>query len=374
MFGSTKDLSKRLMHEDAEEQDAAQEEIEEEEREEGTREEDEGGEEEAHTPEVKELIEHVVANIIVPIELSEQQFMRADDTGRVIGYMHTGLLERMRLLGQDPFKFVKNILKRRQSERADMRRHHAYNRVYGGYVERYKYERYAEGRQIEDREWMVKIIERYDYSSHGKVFTAPWHGENPHECNVKYLMVCCAVKSTSRPSHRDPKSLWWPSQGEKKPIEELMREGRVFRDGVMEVWVKLTESEYRDAFAGWLNEDKKKDAIKNGLLLPSTLPHRMMPLHEYLPRTVTHSAEEAHLAEEDPESAANFYVEDMGEGAAGGNRAQKKHKTNHKTNHKTKSKSKSKSKSKCKTKSKSKCKTKSKSKCKTKSKSKSRHH
>ena len=364
--------SRRSMHEDAEEQDANQAEIEEEEREEGTREEDEGGEEEAYTPEVKELIEHVVANII-HIELSEQQYMRADDTGRVIGDIHPGLLERMRLLGQDPFKFVKNILKRRQSERADMQRHHAYNRAYGGYVERYKYERYDdEGRSIEDREWMVKIIEHYDYLSHGKVFTAPWHGENPHECNVKYLMVCCAVKSTSRPSHRDPKSLWWPSQGEKKPIEELMREGRVFRDGMMEVWVKLTESEYRDAFTGWLNEDKKKDAIKNGLLLPSTLPHRMIPLHEYLPRTVTHSAEEAHLAKEDPESGETFFTEEATGGdeakgmSEGGNRAQKKHK------HKSKCKTKCKTKRKCKTKSKCKCKTKSKTK--TKTKCKNRHH
>jgi hypothetical protein len=347
------DLSKRLMPADAEEQDADQAEIEEEEREDGTRE-DEIPEVEAYTPEVKELIEHVVANII-SLEFREQQFMRADDTGRVIGhigYIHPGLLERMRLLGQDPFRFVKNILKRRQSEREYMRRPGSDHNVYGRYVERYKYESYDdEGRWIHHSEWMVKIIEYYDYFSHGKVFTAPWHGKNPHEFNVKSLMVCCEVKSTSRRPFRDPKSLWWPSQ-EKTPIEELMPEGRVFIDGMMEVWVKLTESEYRDGFTGW-NADRKQDAIENGLLLPSTIPRGMTPLREYLPRTVTHSAEEAHLAEEDP-SAANFHVEEIAAGGMleGGNRAQKKHKTKHKCKTKTKPKrkTKTKSKSKCKTK------------------------
>jgi hypothetical protein len=207
-----------------------------------------------------------------------------------------------------------------------------------------------------------------------RISSSPWHGENPAECDdMTGLSVCCKLTKYHKGPYPGPTyPLWWrsenPMKNPIKPIDDLMsewhqmHEGRVFSDGSHQVWVQLTETEFKDSLSGndeAIYERMEKDLLKR--VVPGTPPHvsGMVPFTEYWPCAVTGE----YIEDPDAKLAATFYMEAPGM-SDGGNRAQKKHKPKHKT------KSKCKPKSKCKTKSKSKCKTKSKSK----SKPKNRNH
>ena len=238
-----------------------------------------------------------------------------------------------------------------------------------------------------DKGWMVKIMHSWSYTvphfdqTRERIGSAPWHGENPAECNMTGLSVCCKLTKYHKGDYPGPNyyqgptyPLWlmsWAMSTPPKmqPIVELMRDGRVFSDGGHQVWVQLTETEFKDSFSyGGEAIYVEKDLLKR--VDPETPPYisGMMQFKAYRPCTVTEDVTEdpdAKLAEEFYEEADDK-MSDGAHGAEGGTRAQKKHKPKHKHKHKTKTKSKTKSKSKCKTKTKTKCKTtKTKSKCKT---------
>ena len=252
-----------------------------------------------------------------------------------------------------------------------------------------------------DKGWMVKIMHSWSYTvphfdqTRERIGSAPWHGENPAECNMTGLSVCCKLTKYHKGDYPGPNyyqgptyPLWlmsWAMSTPPKmqPIDELMREGRVFSDGGHQVWVQLTETEFKDSFSyGGEAIYVEKDLLKR--VDPGTPQHMqdMRPFREYRPCTVTED-----VTEDADAGAENFYDEadddgmsDGAHGAEGGTRAQKKHKPKHKHKHKTKTKSKTKSKcktktkTKCKTtKTKSKCKSKCKYKCKSKSKSKTKN-
>jgi len=269
-----------------------------------------------------------------------------------------------------------------------------------------------------DKGWMVKIMHSWSYTvphfdqTRERIGSAPWHGENPAECNMTTsLSVCCKLTNYHKGSYPGPNyyqgptyPLWlmaWAKSTSQQPIDELMRDGRVFSDGSHQVWVQLTETEFKDSFSGEsrgkaIYEYMTKDLLKR--VDPGTPQHMqhmsgMMPFNEYRPCTVTEDVTE----DADDAGADKFYIEeadgadgadgaddemsdgaddemsDGAHGAGGGTRAQKKHKPKHK--HKTKTKTKTKSKCKTtKTKSKCKRKTKPKSKTKTKTKTKNRNH
>jgi hypothetical protein len=218
-----------------------------------------------------------------------------------------------------------------------------------------------------DKGWMVKIMQSWSYivphfdQTREGIGSSPWHGENPAECDITGLSVCCKLTEYHKGPYLGPKyPLWWRSGNPIKPIDELMRDGRVFSDGSHQVWVQLTEEEFKNSFSGKHRDEAIVKHVEKDLLKwvdPGT-PHvsRMMPFREYRPCAV---ADPIPDPDPDHDLAAAFFTDGMSM-SEGGNRAQKKHK------------SKTKSKSKCKTKTKSKCKTKTKSKTKSKSKTKNR--
>jgi hypothetical protein len=243
--------------------------------------------------------------------------------------------------------------------------------------------------------WMTKIMHSWsdtvrDFDQpRKKIYSAPWHGENPAECNMTTsLSVCCKLTKYHKGQYPGPNyyqgptyPLWLMSWCPKtQPIDELMREGRVFSDGGHQVWVQLTETEFNDSFSGdhrgeAINEHVEKDLLKRvDPRTPPDMQHMsgMMPFSEYRPCTVTEDVTEdpdAELAKDFYEKADDDGMSDGAHGAEGGTRAQKKHK------HNSKCKTKTKCKSKCKTtKTKSKCKRKTKPKSKTKTKTKNRNH
>ena len=141
-----------------------------------------------------------------------------------------------------------------------------------------------------------------------------------------------------------------------------MHDGRVFSDGSHQVWVQLTEEEFKDSFSGKHRDEAIVKHVEKDLLKwvdPGT-PHvsRMIPFTAY---------RQCAVISEDPTPNPDLADDGMSEG---GNRSQKKHKTKPKS--KSKSKTKTKPKSKSKSKSKTKTKTKSKSKTKTKTKPKTK--
>ena len=338
-------------------------------------EEEEEEEEEEHGPEVKALIDNIAA-IVHDNELRANRYTRINETANVVAYLqeHTGWLAH--LSPMDQYNFVKNILKRRRLERR-VRREGEYDDEWlmsRGLRTRDEARRFLDA----DKGWMVKIMHSWSYTvphfdqTRERIGSAPWHGENPAECNMTGLSVCCKLTKYHKGPYPGPNyypgptyPLWWRSGNPRKPIDELMHEGRVFSDGGHQVWVQLTETEFKDSFSGKhkgeaIDEYMEKDLLKR--VHPGTPPHMsgMMPFREYRPCTVTRE-------DPDPDAglAEEFYTEGADDGMSeGGNRAQKKHKT----------KSKTKTKSKCKCKTKSKSKSKSKTKSQTKTKSKTRNH
>lgn len=227
------------------------------------------------------------------------------------------------------------------------------------------------GEYEEDKGWMVKIMQSWSYTvghfdqTREMIGSTPWHGENPGECDIINLSVCCKLAKYHKGRYSEPNyypgpkyPLWLRSvKPNPKPIEILMREGGcVFSDGSHQVWVQLTETEFKDSFSGKnkheaIHEYMEKDSLKR--VDPRTPLHMsgMTPFNEYRSCAVT---SEDLVPDGDPELAGNFYTEEDDGMEKGGNRAQKKHKSKCNTKCKTKSKRKSKTKSKCKTKSKTK--------------------
>ena len=222
------------------------------------------------------------------------------------------------------------------------------------------------GEYEEDKGWMVKIMQSWSYTvghfdqTREMIGSTPWHGENPGECDIINLSVCCKLAKYHKGHYLGPNyypgpkyPLWLRSvKPNPKPIEILMREGGcVFSDAKQQIWVQLTETEFKDSFSGKhkreaIHEYMEKDSLKR--VDPRTPLHMsgMTPFNEYRSCAVTSEG-----LVPDPELASKFYTEEAGK-MNGGTRAQKKHKSKSKC--KTKSKRKSKTKSKCKTKSKTK--------------------
>jgi hypothetical protein len=381
----------------SDEEDTPEEEEEEEEGEDASEEEEE--------EEVKALIDNIAA-IIHENEVRENRYTRINDTANAVAYLQdTGWLAHLSLT--DQYNFVKKIIKRRRLERRGDRMDEGLRRR--GLRTRDEARQFLDA----DKGWMTKILHSWsdtfrDYGqSCKKTYFAPWQGENPAECNMgenpaecnmtTSLSVCCKLTKYHKgpcpgPNYRQVPTypLWlmsWAKPPKMQPIDELMREGRVFSDGSHQVWVQLTETEFKDSFSGGeaIYEYMKKDLLR--WVDPGTPQHmqHMRPFREYRPCTVTED-----VTEDTDAGAENFYIEepdgaddemsdgaddemsDGAHGAGGGTRAQKKHKPKHK--HKTKTKSKSKCKTKTKTKTKSKCKRKTKPKSKTKTKTKNRNH
>jgi len=226
------------------------------------------------------------------------------------------------------------------------------------------------GFRDENEGWMVKIMCLWIYTvphfdqTRELIGSSPWHGENPAECDITGLSVCCKLTKYHKGPYLGPKyPLWWRSGNPIKPIDELMRDERVFSDGSHQVWVQLTEVEFKDSFSGKHGDEAIVEHVEKDLLkrVDTGTPHSgMMPFKEYRPCAVAGE----YISEDlDPDLAATFFTEvgmsDNGM-SKGGNRAQKKHKPKSKPKTKTKSKSKTKTKTKTKTKSKSKTKTKTK--------------
>jgi hypothetical protein len=283
----------------------------------------------------------------------------------------------------EQYNFVKKIIKRRRLER-QVRRDG--ERMDESLRSRRLRTRDEERQFLDaDKGWMVKVmcswrytVLHFDQTREG-IGSSPWHGENPAECDITGLSVCCKLTEYHKGPYQGPRyPLWWTGNSMKnpiKPIDELMRDGHVFSDGSHQVWVQLTEEEFKDSFFGFgkhRDETIVKYVMKD--LLKWVDPRtpqvsRMFPFRAYRQQCAVAGediSEDPNL-DLDPD-LDTFLTDDNGisEGtdddgmSKGGNRTQKKHKHKHKTKTKTKSKPKTKSKSKTKPKPKSKTKTKSK--------------
>jgi len=313
-------------------------------------EEEEEEEEEEHGPEVMALI-YMIDNIINHKERVERRYTRLNETADVVDFLlpHTGRLD---------YNLVKNILKRRRLERRMLREDRL--RTLRGLRTIEEANRFLNA----DDGWMVKIMEswsetvpHFDQTRERIVFT-PWHGENPDECDITGLTVCCKLTNHIGPYPGPTYPLWRRSENPIKIIDELMREKRVFSDVGCQVWVQLTKTEFQTSFSGKYKDEAIHEYMREDLLkrvVPGMHPGTLFEEYRRLCTVTCEDRDDANLA-------ATFYprrADQMDEMSEGGNRSQKKHKPKHKTKTKTKTKPKTKTKSKCKTKSKSK------SKCKT---------
>ena len=125
-----------------------------------------------------------------------------------------------------------------------------------------------------------------------------------------------------------------------KPIDELMHDGHVFSDGSHQVWVQLTEAEFKDSFSGKHRDEAIVKHMMKDLLKwvdPGT-PYvsRMFPFTAYRQCAVISEDPTPNL---DPD-LATFLTDDDDGMSEGGNRTQKKHKTKTKPKTKTKTKTK----------------------------------
>jgi len=165
----------------------------------------------------------------------------------------------------EQFSFVKKIIQQRQ--RLRLRR-----------LSRTRYEEQADKEKKEMQGWLAKIVYFWKYdvaNGHFKLGFAPWRGQNPAlDPDSMYLSVHCSM--TKYPKHpyysqsSDSIRLWSRLHGELlkdvNPIDDLMREGRVFSDETtQEVWVQLDEEDYKLVVKDY-SEDERAELIDSGLL------------------------------------------------------------------------------------------------------------
>ena len=166
----------------------------------------------------------------------------------------------------EQFSFVKKIIQQRQSRRR-LRR-----------LSRTRDEEQADKEKKEMQGWLAKVVYfwRYDVANgHFKLASAPWRGQNPAlDSDSMYLSVYCSMTKYPKHPFYSPSSdsirLWSRLHGvllkDVNPIDDLMREGRVFSDETtQEVWVQLDEEDYKLVVKDY-SEDERAELIDSGLL------------------------------------------------------------------------------------------------------------
>lgn len=221
------------------------------------------------TPEIQMLINYIDASI--------DSMEQAD--GRVIknpiyvittiettpGLVHLYAMLRTHKPDLDEqFSFVKKIIQQRQRRR--LRR-----------LSRNRDQERADKEKKGMHGWLVKVVYYWKYAvanGHFKLGSAPWRGQNPAlDPDSMYLSVYCSMKKYPKHpfySHSDSIRLWSRLHGvllkDVNPIDDLMREGRVFSDETtQEVWVQLDEEDYKLVVKDY-SEDERAELIDSGLL------------------------------------------------------------------------------------------------------------